>query len=235
MIDGPSAVPDQAPVPVVRTSAGDGTLSAKPAPASAASIPADPRPRTLGQWVRGYRNHLIIIGVCSVLILASILAGKDFWAKHWGDNASVLGLVVATGTFIVAKQAKDAATEARDSVFRFDAVTELSQALTIMTEIMALHRERQWPRLPERFARLRAKLISVKSPASSISKDQRIRLMAVWMQLKDIDKRIEIFVQSERPDACLPKHTHALEILKDQHDTLQELFTELRQEREQNG
>jgi hypothetical protein len=42
----------------------------------------------------------------------------DFLVRHWGDMASLVGLVISAFTLIFAKRASKAAEEARDSVLR---------------------------------------------------------------------------------------------------------------------
>src|SRR5205807_1204379 len=142
----------------------------------------------------------VILG--AVLVVATVLLPPEFLKRHWGDAASLVGLIVSVIGFVwtitVAKQAKQAAEDARNSIFRFDAVIELSQAVEIMQEIMHFHRDQEWRLLPERYSRVRAKIIAVKSSSSSITEHQRTRLTGVWQQLKDIDGKVEACVQSGR-------------------------------------
>jgi len=68
------------------------------------------------------------------------------WATQWGDIASIAGVLLSIAGFIVviigiwrsksaADQARQAAEDTRDSVARYDAITDLAAAMTIMEEI----------------------------------------------------------------------------------------------------
>lgn len=68
----------------------------------------------------------------------------DFLAKHWGDLAGVLGLAITIWFAFQAKgaaeQARDAAKAARDRIFSFDTVQELTATKVGLNEIIRLQR-----------------------------------------------------------------------------------------------
>jgi inorganic triphosphatase YgiF len=72
----------------------------------------------------------------------------DFFRKHWGDLASVLGFALtiwfAWSAKNAAEQARDAANDVRDQISRFDTIADLSAAITIIEEIMRLQRTQAW-------------------------------------------------------------------------------------------
>jgi hypothetical protein len=74
-----------------------------------------------------------------------------FFAKHWGDLASVVGVAVSVIGFWyaiwLARQARSAAEQARDAaeaalkrIFSLDTVSELSAARMTLGEIIRLQR-----------------------------------------------------------------------------------------------
>jgi hypothetical protein len=91
----------------------------------------------------------------------------DFFAKHWGDLASIVGLAFAIYLAYQAKhaaeQARDAARAARDRIFSLDAISELTAARLTLADIIGLQRldlgEVLWPVLLERYERARLSLV----------------------------------------------------------------------------
>jgi hypothetical protein len=75
----------------------------------------------------------------------------DFFAKHWGDLASVVGFAVSVVGFwyaislarqarTAAEQARDAAEAARSRIFSVDTIKELTTAKMALSEIIRLQR-----------------------------------------------------------------------------------------------
>lgn len=71
---------------------------------------------------------------------------SEFIQQHWGDVASVAGVLISLVGFVVtimsvvastkaAQRAEDAALEVRDKFLRTDTIMELSGAIAIMEEI----------------------------------------------------------------------------------------------------
>lgn len=72
----------------------------------------------------------------------------SFVRQHWGDLASLLGVILtvwfASRAKTAADQARVAAEQVRDQLSRFDTIAELSEAITIIEEIMRLQRTQAW-------------------------------------------------------------------------------------------
>jgi hypothetical protein len=61
---------------------------------------------------------------------------KEHFARHWGDWASVLGLVFSFLAFVFSKRASKAAREARDSVLQKSFGQDMNDANRTATEIV---------------------------------------------------------------------------------------------------
>ena len=90
-----------------------------------------------------------------------------FFAKHWGDLASIAGLAYAIYLAYWAKnaaeQARDAAEAARDRIFSLDAIKELTTAKMALNEIIRLQRldalNAPWDIVLERYGSARESLV----------------------------------------------------------------------------
>ncbi len=91
----------------------------------------------------------------------------DFFAKHWGDLAGVLGLALTIVFAYQAKtapeQARDAAEAARSRIFSLDAIKELTTAKMALNEIIRLQRLNTrnvpWDIVLERYGSARDSLV----------------------------------------------------------------------------
>lgn len=121
------------------------------------------------------------------------------WAMQWGDIASIVGVILTVGGFIVAfigiwrsksaaERARQAAEDARDSIARYDAITDLAAAMTIMEEIKRLQRNGVWTVLAERYSELQRRLTAIRESNVGLSEAQRQKL----------EKAIETFAESEK-------------------------------------
>jgi hypothetical protein len=124
------------------------------------------------------------------------------WATRWGDIASVIGVVLTILGFGVtifgvwrsksaAKEASQAATAARDSISRYDAIADLAAAMSIMDEIKRLQRNAIWAVLPDRYSELRRRLIAIKSSRAALSDAQHQKLEETVETFADLERRIE--------------------------------------------
>ena len=156
------------------------------------------------------------------------------WKKHWGDAASIFGLIVSIWTLIVARQAKRAAEDARSQVFRFDAAIELARACEIMHEIQELHRRQTWENLPKQYSIIRQKLIAVKAAESVINDQQSLRIAGVLSQLKRVDAKIEVCVGPGKKQDSPAKPLVLMGVVKEQTEHLTEILAELRNTRDSN-
>src|SRR5438128_1777737 len=91
---------------------------------------------------------------CSGLGKTAIM--PEFFQHHWGDLASVMGLVVTIVTLLkvrsVAAATKAAAEETKNRLSQIDTLSDISAAITMMDEIKRLHRTKGWNVLLERYA-----------------------------------------------------------------------------------
>jgi hypothetical protein len=182
---------------------------------------------------------LVIVGIALMLLLK--WSSSSFWEKHWGDVASVVGLGLSIAGFLLtigiasqtrsaAEKAEAAATNARNSLFHFDAIVEVSRAITIRDEITELHRRNEWKSLPTRYMSIRLLLVNIKCATSSLSDLQRATIAGVLTQLNSIASKIESAIHSGK-GAAPPRQMPLLEIVKDQRDHLITLMAELKQSR----
>jgi hypothetical protein len=124
------------------------------------------------------------------------------WAMQWGDIASIVGALLTFIGFVIAiigisrsksaaEQAKKAAEEARDSISRYDAIADLSAAMTIMEEIKRLQRNGVWTVLPERYSELQRRLRAKKESEINISEAQRQKLEVAIGTFADSERKVE--------------------------------------------
>jgi hypothetical protein len=121
----------------------------------------------------------------------------DFFAKHWGDLAGVLGLALTVWFAFQAKtaaeQARDAAEAARSRIFSLDTVSELSAARMALGEIVRLQRLNPnipWEVVLERYATARVGLVRCELGAGvpeAQRKSIRKALALLGIMVVDID------------------------------------------------
>jgi hypothetical protein len=99
----------------------------------------------------------------------------SFLADHWGDLASVAGLVAATWAAFKAKAAADAAQEVKRRIAHLDALAELSAALATLDIIKRLHRGSAWVQVLDQYDLVRRHLVRVESMQPDSAYGQEIR------------------------------------------------------------
>jgi hypothetical protein len=122
----------------------------------------------------------------------------DFFAKHWGDLASIAGLAyaiyLAYWARTAAEQARDAAREARDRIFSLDVASELTAARLTLTDIIGLQRlelgEILWPMVLDRYERARLSLVRCEG-AHGVPEAQRESIITAVGLLRSIVEDIE--------------------------------------------
>ena len=126
----------------------------------------------------------------------------DFIRCHWGDVASVAGLVASIIGFILtirvarhaedaAQQANTAATAAKRSIMAANALVDFASAMAIMEEIRRLQREGAWRILPDRYAALKQALMALRSEHPSLTDAQQTAIQASLMQVREIEQKVE--------------------------------------------
>jgi len=124
------------------------------------------------------------------------------WATQWGDIASIFGVLLAVAGFGVtifavwrsksaSEQAKKAAEDTRDSIARYNAIVDLSAAMTIMDEIKRFQRHGVWAVLPDRYSELRRRLTSIKAAHVNLSEGQRQTLEKAVGTFANLERKVE--------------------------------------------
>jgi hypothetical protein len=98
-----------------------------------------------------------------------------------------------------------------------------------MNEIKRLHRVEAWELLPERYAALRAMLISVRSSNSDLPEDQRATIQGAIKHFNDFEVTVERSISSKKP---LPNPARLNAILSEQIDKLTEILAAIKQQKE---
>lgn len=123
-----------------------------------------------------------------------------------GDLASIAGLFIALVGFAItiwnvrasraaALRAEQAALDARRAIGFFDAITELSAAVSALEEVRRLHRDRAWPMLPDRYIALMKLLNSVRHSSPSLSAQQDAKIQAAIGYLAELEAVVEHALQ----------------------------------------
>jgi hypothetical protein len=162
----------------------------------------------------------------------------SFLSEHWGDIASVAGVVISIVGFVVtiinvarskraAQRAEEAANAARESIMRSDTLVELSTALSMMDELKRLHRANAWSILPDRYALLKRHLVSIRTANPQFTDDHQSVLQSAIQHFSDMEKRVEKTLTS-RVNA--PNIATLNEIVSIQIDRINEILAVFRQE-----
>lgn len=172
---------------------------------------------------------------------------QTFLNEHWGDVASVLGLVVSVVGFWfglvslresreAALNAKDAAIRAeeaaratRDSIFKSDTIANCSQAIGILDEIKILQRKGDWTTLPDRYSAVRRILVTLKSVSGQLSGSEVEIVQGALAQLIEIEKKIEVSLASGKKPLT---HARLNEVVSAQTDKLHEILIAMKQKEE---
>jgi hypothetical protein len=161
-----------------------------------------------------------------------------FLDQHWGDIASVLGVLVSLVGFGItiwgvlrsksaAQKAQEEVARVRETMLRLDTVMQFSEAITIMDEIKRLHRASAWVMLPDRYSALKRILISIRTLDFDINDDRKTVLQSAIQHFSDIEKKVE---KSLATQSNLPNVARLNEIVSIQLDKLNEVLASIRQE-----
>lgn len=127
---------------------------------------------------------------------------------HWlevnriGDLTGVGGIVISLIGFTVtvigvvrsrsaAERAELAAKQTMQSMRLLDTVVEFSAAITALEEIKRLHREANWPLLPDRYAHIRKLLANLRTAQVELSDDQKTTVQQALANLRQIEDLVE--------------------------------------------
>ena len=157
---------------------------------------------------------------------------------HWGDIASVMGVVVSAVGFIctlivvfrsrsAAIQAQAAAETTRDALTGFDTISKISAAIASMNEIKRLHRVNAWAILPDRYAAVRQELVLIRSSNPELNPDHRAALQGAIQQFSQLEQAVETTLSYENRNP--PRAAKLNAIVSTQVDKLNEILDTLRQ------
>lgn len=162
----------------------------------------------------------------------------SFISEHWGDIASVAGVIISIIGFIAtiinvarskraAQRAEEAAIDARESILRSDTLMELSTALTMMDEIKRLHRATAWNLLPDRYSLLKRHLVSIRTSNPQFIDAHQAALQSAIQHFSTMEKRVEKTLAGR---VTPPNIATLNEIVSAQIDKVNEILAVFRQE-----
>jgi hypothetical protein len=154
--------------------------------------------------------------------------------NHVGDLASLAGVAISVGGFIVtvwnvrrtrsaAERAEAAANEARRVVRGYETVSEFSAAIAIMEEVKRLHRAGQIDMLLERYAALRKVLIGVRKLSPSIDDSMAMKIQNAIATLATM----EDLVEKSRSEASPPNFVRLNRLLSRDIDDLHSVLVDM--------
>lgn len=163
---------------------------------------------------------------------------STFFSEHWGDIASVVGVIISLIGFAVtiwgvlrsktaAQRAKEEVTKVQETILKVDLVMEFSEAVTIIDEIKRLHRAAAWGILPDRYSALKRILISIRSANPDMSDTHKTSVQSAIQNFTDIEKKVERALTSQTSPPNVAKLN---EIVSLQLDKLNEVLAAIKQE-----
>ncbi|UYO48796.1 hypothetical protein KQX64_23330 [Rhodopseudomonas palustris] len=105
-----------------------------------------------------------------------------------GFTFTVVGVVKSKSA---AERAERAAKDTMQSMRLLDTVVEFSAAITALEEIKRLHREANWPLLPDRYAHIRKVLANLRTAQVDLSDAQKTVVQQALANLKQIEDLVE--------------------------------------------
>jgi len=127
--------------------------------------------------------------------------------NHIGDYSSIIALIITVIGFGITilqltktKKASEIATSAvnaiRDDLKKIDTLTSLSSVVTEMEEIKHLQREKNLLKLPEKYAKLRTSLITIKGFSSIFAEEDLKIIQGTITQLSASEEAIDIHFEN---------------------------------------
>jgi len=155
----------------------------------------------------------------------------QFIKDHWGDLASIVGLVltlwVSWRAKRAAEQARDAAQQVKARISNLDMLAEISSALATLDEIKRLQRLAAWELVLDRYTVVRRHLVRVEQMNHGLTQ----------LQLSEIGKAIgqfriiETTVERAKANATQGSIDHAKlnGIIASQADSLEKIMIAIKQ------
>jgi hypothetical protein len=152
-----------------------------------------------------------------------------------GDWASIVGVIISLLGFWIAIQqirrsktaaqrAEEAAKETRKSIHLFDTFIDFFSAITLFDEIKRLHRLKEWPLLPDRYAALRKLLVSARASKGSLTEVQATALQRALVNLQTMETEVEKEIHNQSD----PNPVRLNKLILMDADNLVEILTQLR-------
>jgi hypothetical protein len=147
-------------------------------------------------------------------LLSINFADATFWSEHWGDVASVLGVVLTIGVLFrtksIAAAVRDAARTAKSRLLSVDSMADCAAAISMMEEIKRLHRNEAWSILPDRYMAVRRALNAIHANAPRLQPAQESMLTAAIAQFAIIEKKVERAGYAQNHDVLSPANLNSV-------------------------
>lgn len=157
--------------------------------------------------------------------------------RDWLNVASFALTIIGFGiTFETLRRTKNAAEKSREAseavvrrLLQFDAVVEISKAISILEEVKRLHRIDQvyiWHILLDRYSSLRNSLVQIHASGNPLDDDQKSALQEAIVQLRTVEGKIERSVSAGQT----PENSASLNrVVSAQIDNLSTILVNLRE------
>jgi|SRR5208283_1042089 len=156
---------------------------------------------------------------------------------HLGDIASVVGLFLTIGGFIItfwqirksksaAEQAREAAEGVREQLLKMNAFQGLTAAIRSFEDIRRLHRLKAWQVLPDRYTWLKQELILIKGRTPNLSETHKAQIQGAIQQVSIIEGKVEIALGG----ADEPEVHRINSVISKQIDQLQQVVVDVQNE-----
>jgi hypothetical protein len=141
--------------------------------------------------------------------------------------ATYMGLFFSWLAFKQATRAKEAAKEAREVVYKIDAVSEISKAISLLNEAQNHIRNENYLIVPDKFILANAHIAAVKNGYPKLSGEQKDILINVCTQVYDIKSGIERVLEG---NVFAFRKSKANDILSKQTEVLSDFFEKMKRE-----
>jgi len=124
------------------------------------------------------------------------LSANAFIREHWGDLASVVGLLITFGgfalTFYKIRNTRRIAEETRNRLEQNLCIADISEATAVAREIKRLQRENvSWKVIIDRYSHLADILLEVETTAGELSVKALRRIRNVMKRCAELEQMIE--------------------------------------------
>ena len=129
----------------------------------------------------------------------------DFLLSHWGNLASVIGVVVSVAglawAVIEARRARSAAQaaeqatlETKDNIAHHLLVIDLERAIGLIQRLKSLHRDGRWEVALEQYQVLRAMISAIARQCPASETELRERLSKATVSISEMELQVEAWV-----------------------------------------